>query len=106
MKMQNIIRNTIEFFKYNKDERIARYMVRQYWPTLDVQFAKEKNGTVRFYTDRLGLQGFYRVRKNKMRPIAGEAYDSFSQIHCGLITIAVEAPKGRDIWNFSVSAEK
>lgn len=95
-----------EYFQYSKSERIARYMVRQYWPTLDVQFTKEKNGTVRFYTDRLGLQGFYRVRKNKMRPIAGESFDSFSQIHCGLITIAVEAPKGRDIWNFSVSAEK
>lgn len=103
--MQNIIQNTVEFLKFNKDERTARYMVRSYWPTMDVKFTKEKNGTVRFYTD-LGLQGFYRIRKNKMRPIAGESFDSFSQIHCGKITIAVEAPKGRDIWNFSVSAEK
>ena len=104
--MQNIIIAIKEYFQFTKTDRVARYTVRQYWPTMDVKFTKEKNGTVRFYTDRLGLQGFYRVRKNKMRPIAGEAYDSFSQIHCGLITIAVEAPKGRDIWNFSVSAEK
>ena len=104
--MQNIIKNTIEFFKYNKEERIARYMVRSYWAEHNVQFAKEKNGTVRFYSNIVGVQGFYRIRKNKMRPIAGEAYDSFSQIHCGKITIAIEAPKGRDVWNFSVSAEK
>jgi len=104
--MQNIIVAVKEFFKYSKTERLARNMVRQYWPTMDVEFTKEKNGTVRFYTDRLGLQGFYRVRSTKMRPISGDNYDSFAQIHCGLITIAVEAPKGRDIWNFSVSAEK
>jgi len=104
--MQNIIENTIELFKYTKNERIARYMVRSNFPGHNVTFTKEKNGTTRFYVGLTGIQGFYRVRKNKLRPIAGDCFDSFSQVHCGKITLAVEAPKGRDLWNFSVTAEK
>lgn len=104
--MKNIINSTIEFFKYGKNERIARYMVRANFPGHNVTFTKEKNRTTRFYVGLTGVQGFYRVRTKKLRPIAGDCFDSFSQVHCGPITIAVEAPKGRSLWNFSASAEQ
>lgn len=98
-------------FKYNRDERLARRIVRQHFGS-DVLFKTESNGTVRFDVrkpskyigyDQLA-QGFYRVRKNKVRPLSGDNIDSFDQIHFGKITIGIESKKGRSVWNFSANA--
>lgn len=98
-------------FKYNRDERLARRIVRQHFGS-DVLFKSESKGTVRFDVrkpskyigyDQLA-QGFYRVRKNKVRPLSGDNIDSFDQIHFGKITIGIESAKGRSVWSFASNA--
>lgn len=108
------IENTIDLlsFKYNRDELLARRIIRQQFGG-DILFKKESKGTVRFDVrskrDIIGYnlerQGFYRVRKNKDRPLSGDNIDSFDQIHFGKITIGIESNKGRNVWNFSAHAQ-
>ena len=103
--MQNFKNTIVEFFKYSASERMARNLVRSYFNNDPIAFRKESNGTVRFITER-HVQGFYRVRKNKFREISGQHDNSFRQVHIGKLTIAIESPVGRDLWNFSLTASK
>jgi len=83
---------------------LARDLVRFYFPHDEIEFKPESKGTVRFNVGKLGLQGFYRIRSRKDRGLGANHENSFDQVHVGRLTIAVERPAGRDIWNFAVGA--
>ena len=73
-----------------------------------VEFKKESKGTVRFtLASKRGIkmQGFYRIRKLQSRKLALQTGDTFTQLHKGKVTIALETAAVRDAWNFSVSAK-
>ena len=95
-----------EYFKFNSNERLARNLVRSYFPSSSVDFKKESKGTVRFIVDGIKDQGFYRVRSSKDRGLGSDHINSFDQVHVGKITIAVERQQGRDLWNFALTAEQ
>jgi hypothetical protein len=85
-----------------RNHRIARELVRSYFPESEIVFCKESNGTVRFAVSKYWAEGFYRVRKSLDRGLGSNHEKSFDQIHCGKITIAVEKrPSGKILWNFS-----
>ena len=85
-----------------RNHRLARELVKSYFPNAKIVFCKESNGTVRFASSKYWFEGFYRVRKLKDRGLGANHEKSFDQIHIGKITIAVEKrPSGKALWNFS-----
>ena len=85
-----------------RNHRLARELVKSYFPNSKILFCKESNGTVRFAVSKYWAEGFYRVRKLKDRGLGANHETSFDQIHMGKITIAVEKrPSGKALWNFS-----
>lgn len=101
-----------EYFQFSKTERVARNLVRSYFPQGSVEFKKVANGTVRFVAmannGKLAesKQGFYRVRSSKDRGLGSNHENSFDQVHIGKVTIAVERDAGRDLWNFAWTAQQ
>lgn len=73
-----------------------------------VEFKDKSNSTVRFtLSNKHGkaTQGFYRIRVKQDRSLELQTGDTFTQLHKGKVTIALETAAVRNAWNFAVSAK-
>ena len=64
------------------------------------RISKKSNGRIRFTA--LGFSGFIALRKIKSRGYGIQRQSTFTQLHLGRISIALEQNRpSRQLWNFS-----
>lgn len=108
-KMQKIA-NKLEAEKMTTKEKLTRFAIKAAAKLTgkSVTFKDKSNSTVRFtLTNKHGKtdQGFYRIRIKQDRKLELQKGETFTQLHKGKVTVALETAAIRSAWNFAVSAK-